>query len=102
MAAPSTSDSPMGGGTNRSENEIASQIQRSILPGEVDIEGLEIVAAMQPTETVGGDYYDIIPVSDGCWIAIGDVAVDWLAAGLIRLRLQSDCLRLMITTPHDR
>jgi sigma-B regulation protein RsbU (phosphoserine phosphatase) len=99
VAIPSASDGTKGGGMNRSENEIASQIQRSILPGEVDIEGLEIVAAMQPTETVGGDYYDIIPVSDGCWIAIGDVAGHGLAAGLITLMIQSALQSLIISTP---
>src|SRR5437762_2787810 len=36
---------------------------------------------MLPAEVVGGDYYDIIPVEDGCWLAIGDVAGPGLAAG---------------------
>ena len=84
------------------ETQIAARIQASILPGQVDVEGLEIAAGMLPTELVGGDYYDIIPVKDGCWIAIGDVAGHGLAAGLIMLMIQSTLhglVRLMPDAP---
>src|SRR5687768_9235631 len=73
----------------RQENDIASRVQASILPGEIDVEGLAIAAQMIPAEVVGGDYYDIIPVNDGCWLAIGDVAGHGLAAGVIMLMIQS-------------
>jgi serine phosphatase RsbU (regulator of sigma subunit) len=29
---------------------------------------------MVPADEVGGDYYDVLPVTGGCWIGIGDVA----------------------------
>jgi serine phosphatase RsbU (regulator of sigma subunit) len=83
----------------RRENEIASRIQSSILPGEIDIEGLEISAGMLPTEVIGGDYYDIIPVQDGCWIGIGDVAGHGLAAGMIMLMIQSTLQGLVLMNP---
>jgi sigma-B regulation protein RsbU (phosphoserine phosphatase) len=84
----------------RQENEIASRVQAAILPGEVDVEGLAISALMLPAEVVGGDYYDIIPVEDGCWIAIGDVAGHGLAAGFIMLMIQSAVQSLVRLSPR--
>jgi phosphoserine phosphatase RsbU/P len=84
----------------RQENEIASRVQASILPGEVDVEGLAISAQMLPAEVVGGDYYDIIPVDDGCWLAIGDVAGHGLAAGVIMLMIQSAVQSLVRLSPR--
>jgi sigma-B regulation protein RsbU (phosphoserine phosphatase) len=81
------------------EKEIAGRIQASVLPGQVDVEGLEISAGMLPTDMVGGDYYDIIPVKDGCWIAIGDVAGHGLGAGLIMLMIQSTLQGLVKLSP---
>jgi sigma-B regulation protein RsbU (phosphoserine phosphatase) len=84
----------------RQENEIASRVQAAILPGEVDVEGLAISAVMLPAEVVGGDYYDIIPVEDGCWIAIGDVAGHGLSAGVIMLMIQSAVQSLVRCSPN--
>jgi sigma-B regulation protein RsbU (phosphoserine phosphatase) len=85
---------------DRREKQIASRIQASVLPGQVDVEGLEIAAGMLPTDMVGGDYYDIIPVKDGCWIAIGDVAGHGLGAGLIMLMIQSTLQGLVKLAPQ--
>jgi sigma-B regulation protein RsbU (phosphoserine phosphatase) len=84
----------------RQENEIASRVQAAILPGEVDVEGLAISAVMLPAEVVGGDYYDIIPVEDGCWLAIGDVAGHGLSAGVIMLMIQSSVQSLVRLSPR--
>src|SRR5439155_1752659 len=54
------------------EMELANRIQTSMLPGALTVAGLEIAGRMRPAAMVGGDYYDVQPVSDGCWIAIGD------------------------------
>jgi len=84
----------------RQENEIASRVQAAILPGAVDVEGLAISAVMLPAEVVGGDYYDIIPVEDGCWLAIGDVAGHGLSAGFIMLMIQSAVQSLVRLSPR--
>jgi len=84
----------------RQENEIASRVQAAILPGEVDVEGLAISALMLPAGVVGGDYYDIIPVDDGCWLAIGDVAGHGLSAGVIMLMIQSAVQSLVRLSPR--
>jgi serine phosphatase RsbU (regulator of sigma subunit) len=44
---------------------------------------------MSPASEVGGDYYDIIPAPDGCWLGIGDVSGHGLTAGLVALMVQS-------------
>jgi len=71
------------------EMEIATRIQISILPRDVNVAGLEIAATMRAATEVGGDYYDVIPVVDGCWIGIGDVAGHGLGTGLVMLMMQS-------------
>jgi sigma-B regulation protein RsbU (phosphoserine phosphatase) len=71
------------------ELEIAVQIQTALLPRTLDVEGLEIAAHMIPADEVGGDYYDIVPLEDGCWLGVGDVAGHGLRAGLIMLMVQS-------------
>jgi DNA-binding LacI/PurR family transcriptional regulator/serine phosphatase RsbU (regulator of sigma subunit) len=71
------------------EMEIAARIQASILPRDVSVAGLEIAAVMHAATEVGGDYYDVVPVDDGCWIGIGDVAGHGLGTGLVMLMMQS-------------
>jgi PAS domain S-box-containing protein len=87
------------------ELEIARRVQMSILPRDFDVPGLEIAAAMVPASTVGGDYYDVIPVPDGAWIAVGDVAGHGLNSGLIMLMVQSATLAVTrahpTATPRD-
>ena len=71
------------------EMRVATEIQTGILPGSVSVEGLEISGSMHPATEVGGDYYDVVPASDGCWIGIGDVAGHGLPTGLIMVMCQS-------------
>ena len=68
---------------------IARQIQTSILPRRTHVDGLEIAAQMVPADEVGGDYYDVLPNRNGCWIGIGDVTGHGLNAGLVMLMTQS-------------
>jgi phosphoserine phosphatase RsbU/P len=82
------------------ENQIAARIQASILPREIDIEGIEISAGMLPAESIGGDYYDVIPMKNGCWIGVGDVAGHGLGAGLIMLMIQSTLMGLATFVPN--
>src|SRR5499427_5838204 len=73
------------------EMEIASKIQTAILPNITPraVRGLEIAARMRRATEVGGDYYDVLPTEDGCWLGIGDVAGHGLPAGIIMLTIQS-------------
>jgi len=87
------------------EMEIAARIQTSILPRSLAVRGLEVSALMRPATEVGGDYYDVIPTSGGCWVGIGDVAGHGLTAGLVMMMLQAVvaalCRRAPTAAPSD-
>jgi serine phosphatase RsbU (regulator of sigma subunit) len=83
----------------RKELEIAQQIQTSILPRDLAVPGLEISAQMIPAAVVGGDYYDIRKLPDGCWIGIGDVSGHGLTAGLFMMMIQSGISALTLQRP---
>jgi serine phosphatase RsbU (regulator of sigma subunit) len=82
------------------EMQVAAQIQRGILPSASRVDGLEFCAAMQPATEVSGDYYDIIPVSRGCWIGIGDVTGHGLPTGMVVLMVQSSVSSLVRQNPQ--
>jgi len=67
------------------ELEIARSIQQSFLPkGNPVIPGYDIAGMNIPSEEVGGDYYDFIPIVDHqLGIAIGDVSGKGIPAALI-------------------
>jgi len=81
------------------ELSIATRIQTSILPRDLDVQGLSIAATMLPATEVGGDYYDVLPTPDGCWIGIGDVAGHGLRPGLVMMMLQSVVSALVRSNP---
>ena len=55
-----------------------------------EIEGYEFFATYEAAQAVGGDYYDIIPLSDSkICIAFGDVAGKGVPASLVMSRLSS-------------
>jgi sigma-B regulation protein RsbU (phosphoserine phosphatase) len=56
--------------------EVAREIQQAMLPeGTWSGAGVQAFGMTKPANTVGGDFYDILPQPDGCVIvALGDVA----------------------------
>src|SRR5262249_26313933 len=81
------------------EMEIASNIQTSILPRKIEINGLDVAARMLPASEVGGDYYEVLPVEDGAWFGIGDVSGHGLPSGLVMLMIQSAVASLSRQNP---
>ncbi len=71
------------------EIEIAARMQSAILPRNLEVSGASIAAWMCPATEVGGDYYDVLAVDDGCWIGFGDVAGHGLPAGIVMVMVQS-------------
>ncbi len=67
------------------ELSIAKRIQRSFLPREEpQLYGFDISGINIPSEKVGGDYYDFIPIIENqMGIAIGDVSGKGIPAALI-------------------
>lgn len=66
------------------ELEIAKEIQQSILPESAPVlPGFEIAGFNLPAREVGGDFYDYIPVGEGCWgVEIADVSGKGVPAAL--------------------
>jgi sigma-B regulation protein RsbU (phosphoserine phosphatase) len=73
------------------ELDFARNIQQGLLPKSIpDIKGLDIFGKMIPAMQVGGDYYDLIKLSDKKLIAIvGDVSGKGLSAALYMAKLQT-------------
>ncbi|HXT69093.1 MAG TPA: PP2C family protein-serine/threonine phosphatase [Vicinamibacterales bacterium] len=65
--------------------EIARDIQLAMLPGGVHVAGdASVCGVTRPANTVGGDFYDVIPLADGrLVIALGDVAGKGSPAALL-------------------
>jgi phosphoserine phosphatase RsbU/P len=62
--------------TLKRDLEVAREIQQAMLPdGTWTGEGVEAFGLTQPANTVGGDFYDILPLENGrVIVALGDVA----------------------------
>ena len=75
------------------ENDLnlARKIQQGLLPKHLpEIRRLDISGEMIPAMQVGGDYYDVIPVSDSkLFIVVGDVSGKGLPASLYMTKLQT-------------
>jgi serine phosphatase RsbU (regulator of sigma subunit) len=71
--------------------DLARTIQEGLLPRCIPaLNGLDICGQMIPAMQVGGDYYDLIPVSDSqMFIVVGDVSGKGLSASLYMTKLQT-------------
>ena len=69
----------------KNDLEIARQIQQAMLPApSYNAPGVETFGSSRPANTVGGDFYDILPLDDGrLIIALGDVAGKGSPAALL-------------------
>jgi sigma-B regulation protein RsbU (phosphoserine phosphatase) len=65
--------------------EVAASIQQKILPDALpSIEGYDVFGINIPSKSVGGDYYDCIPLKDGRYaLVIADVAGKGVPAALL-------------------
>ncbi|MDR3627062.1 MAG: SpoIIE family protein phosphatase [Ignavibacteriaceae bacterium] len=70
---------------------LARRIQQGLLPRCIpSTNGLDICGEMIPAMQVGGDYFDLIPVSDSkLFVVVGDVSGKGLAASLYMTKLQT-------------
>ncbi len=69
----------------KNDLEIAREIQEAMLPkGPYHAPGVETFGLSRPANTVGGDFYDVLPLDDGrLMIAVGDVAGKGSPAALL-------------------
>ncbi len=80
------------------EIELASEIQRQILPkGTPEIPGYELAGWNRPARHIGGDYYDFFPIAGGrSWgLVLADVSGKGVPAALLVSTLHS-ALRLLV------
>lgn len=73
------------------ELNLAQKIQQDLLPKDIPkLPGFDIAAVNIPSRQVGGDYFDIIPVSETrVGIAIADVSGKGAGAALLMANLQA-------------
>ena len=71
--------------------EQAAELQRMLLPGTAPtVDGYTLEGYNLPCRTVGGDYYDFVPYSDGRMaILVGDVSGKGMPAALLMSSLQT-------------
>ena len=71
--------------------DLARKIQQGLLPQCIpDMNGLDICGEMIPAMQVGGDYYDLIQISDlKLFVVVGDVSGKGLSASLYMTKLQT-------------
>jgi serine phosphatase RsbU (regulator of sigma subunit) len=59
------------------EHDVIVQLQRSLLPGPVELAGTEIAARYRPALSLaglGGDFYDIVVTPEGgAYVVVGDI-----------------------------
>lgn len=69
----------------KNDLEVARQIQQAMLPRTAyQAPGIEAFGMTRPANTVGGDFYDIVPLPDGrVLLAVGDVAGKGSPAALL-------------------
>ena len=69
----------------KNDLEIAREIQQAMLPkGTFTTPTVEMIGMSRPANTVGGDFYDIIPLDQGrIVVAVGDVAGKGSPAALL-------------------
>jgi phosphoserine phosphatase RsbU/P len=84
----------------KNDLEIAREIQQAMLPsGVYSAPGVETIGLSRPANTVGGDFYDILPIGDGrLVIAVGDVSGKGSPAALLMALL----LAMMRTLVDER
>jgi len=86
----------------RKELEIAREVQSMLFPKELpDTKGLRIFATYLPHHTIGGDYYDYIPLDENNFlICIADVSGKGIPASLLMSNFQAS-LRTLVRQTSD-
>jgi serine phosphatase RsbU (regulator of sigma subunit) len=81
----------------RDELEVARELQRDLLPPHPPVlEGWDFAFSYRTANTIGGDYYDFVPLDDGrLAVVIGDASGHGIAAGLL-MAIASSALRLAL------
>ncbi len=87
----------------RHELELAHDVQMRMLPSiPVGIEGLQCIGLCNPARSIGGDYYDLLPLRDGGFaLTLGDVSGKSIPAAVMMASIQTLLRSLLQRDAHD-
>jgi serine phosphatase RsbU (regulator of sigma subunit) len=86
----------------KNDLEVAREIQEAMLPKSLYVAaGVEAAGLSRPANTVGGDFYEVLPLDDGrLVIAVGDVAGKGSPAALL-MALSLAMLRTLVDLAQE-
>lgn len=86
------------------ELEIARDLQKSLIPSDLPIgEGLEFATLFEPSAAIGGDYFDVLRLSeDELAVIIADVSGHGLSSGLRMAMVKAALLILVEETSEPQ
>ncbi|NOX89802.1 MAG: SpoIIE family protein phosphatase [Calditrichaeota bacterium] len=75
----------------KADLKVAAEIQKLLIPQELpQIENLEISATYIPCKEMSGDFYDVIPLTDGKWaFVMADVSGKSIPGAMLMSNLQA-------------
>jgi sigma-B regulation protein RsbU (phosphoserine phosphatase) len=85
----------------QSQINLAREVQRGFLPRDHPVvTGYEFHSHYSPAQTVGGDFYDFVPLSGGrVAVVLGDVAGKGVPAALLVAKLSSEVRFCLLSEP---
>jgi len=85
------------------ELDAARHVQQALFPRESpDVPGFDIAGAVYAAEETAGDYFDFIPMGNGCWgTVVGDVTGHGLGPALLMAELRAYLRAVATTRPHS-
>lgn len=87
----------------RMHMEKARQIQQHLLPTESEWNGLRIASIFEPAEDVGGDYFDVISISDHEYlVCVADVTGHGVPAAMAAAMLKTLTQQATKTSPWPK
>lgn len=86
------------------ELAVAASIQQGLFPATLPaLAGFDVAAMNRPAQQVGGDYYDVLTLTDGgsdaCLFCVADVSGKGLAASLLMSTIQATLRALLGREP---
>lgn len=86
----------------RDELEVARQLQAELIADHSpEVPGWDFAFSYETANTIGGDYYEFIPLSDGrLFVAAGDASGHGIAAGLV-MAVANAILKLAVDQNPD-
>src|SRR5436190_24019112 len=87
---------------NQEEFRVAHEIQQRLFPkSSPDLRHFDIAGASYPAEATGGDYFDYVPMADGCLgVVVADVTGHGVGAALLMAETRA-YLRTMAVNATD-